>query len=80
MRYSLTALSAPAVRAFAEAAGRALPVRDAGEPRPDGAALVSVEPVRRPTADPRSRLWWTGGGVLAPTACAPGWARGSGPP
>ncbi|MGW7206389.1 hypothetical protein [Streptomyces sp. NPDC054837] len=41
--YSLTSRSAPAVRAFADAVRRALPVRDADEPRPQ----VSVEPVER---------------------------------
>jgi hypothetical protein len=41
--YSLTSRSAPAVRAFAEAVRRALPVRDADEPRPQ----VSAEPVER---------------------------------
>ncbi|MFJ9704358.1 hypothetical protein [Streptomyces sp. NPDC101234] len=43
---SLVSRSAPAVREFAEAPRRALPVRDAAEPRPDGASLVSVEPSR----------------------------------
>jgi hypothetical protein len=41
--YSLTSRSAPAVQAFAEAVRRALPVRDADEPRPQ----VSAEPVER---------------------------------
>ncbi len=51
--HSLVSRSAPAVREFAEALRRALPVRDAAEPRPDGASVVSVEPMERPGLEPR---------------------------
>ncbi|MFK0112462.1 hypothetical protein [Streptomyces sp. NPDC091217] len=51
--HSLVSRSAPAVREFAEALRRALPARDATEPRPDGASLVSVEPMERPGPEPR---------------------------
>ncbi|MEU6573248.1 hypothetical protein [Streptomyces sp. NPDC046805] len=50
--YTLVSRSAPAVREFAEAVRRALPVRDAGEARRDGAGLVSEEPLERPTPKP----------------------------
>jgi hypothetical protein len=40
------------VREFAAAVSRALPVRDAGEPRVDGAGLVSEEMVRRWSPSP----------------------------
>jgi hypothetical protein len=51
--YSLVSRSTPAVREFAEALRRALPVRDADGPGRDGAALVSVEPMERPGPEPR---------------------------
>ncbi|MDQ0600358.1 hypothetical protein QF037_004703 [Streptomyces canus] len=55
--HSVTSRSAPAVRAFAEAVRRALPVRDADEPRPE----VSAEPVEGParTWDTRSSARWS---------------------
>ncbi|WP_316757176.1 hypothetical protein [Streptomyces herbicida] len=46
--YTLASRSAPAVREFAEAASRAVPARDADEPRRDGVARVTTEPVQRP--------------------------------
>ncbi|MGW3144094.1 hypothetical protein ACWDG1_05295 [Streptomyces sp. NPDC001177] len=36
------------MREFAEAASRAVPARDADEPRRDGVARVTTEPVQRP--------------------------------
>ncbi|MFF4548290.1 hypothetical protein ACFY1J_29345 [Streptomyces sp. NPDC001406] len=52
--HCLVSRSAPAVHEFAEALRRALPVRDADEPRRDGAARVTVEPVERPGPEPRN--------------------------
>lgn len=63
--FSVTSRSAPAVREFAEAVRRALPVRDAGEPRPDGAGLVTVAPLERPGLEPKRVLWWALGAVWA---------------
>lgn len=62
--YLLRCRSAPAVQEFAHAVRRALPVRDADEPRPDGAGLVTEEPLER--AAPKVRLlWWgLGGGYV----------------
>ena len=62
--YSLTSRSAPAVAAFAEAVRRALPVRDADEPRPEAEMEVSVEPVERPGPDLRRVILWTLGLTL----------------
>ncbi|MEV7690907.1 DUF3592 domain-containing protein [Streptomyces bungoensis] len=74
--YHLRCRSAPAVEAFAHAVRRALPVRDAGEPRPDGAALVTEEPLERAAPNRVRRLWWAAGSgyalglVLLPVAGA----------
>ncbi|MFF9625721.1 hypothetical protein [Streptomyces griseosporeus] len=54
--YTLTARSAPMVREFAAALRRAVPVRDADEPRPDGAALVWREDEPEP-ARPERGVW-----------------------
>ncbi|MFD9466846.1 hypothetical protein [Streptomyces sp. NPDC060027] len=45
------------MREFVRAVHRALPVRDADEPQPDGAGLVTEEPLER-TAPNRVRLLW----------------------
>ncbi|WP_225832509.1 hypothetical protein [Streptomyces sp. NK08204] len=63
--YALTSGSAPAVREFAEAVRRALPVRAAGEPSRDGAALVTVTPMERPGLEPRNVARWALGGLAA---------------
>lgn len=59
--YVLRARSAPMVREFAAALSRALPVRGAEEPRPDGAALVTEEVVKRWSPSPAH---WVATGLL----------------
>lgn len=56
--YHLRCRSGPAVHEFAQAVRRALPVRDADEPRPDGAGLVTEEPIERAAPNRLRRLWW----------------------
>ncbi|MFF4508863.1 hypothetical protein [Streptomyces sp. NPDC001401] len=76
--YTLLSHSAPAVREFAEAVRRALPVRDADESQADGVRLVSQEPLERPAPDNRRRARRTAGAVyiLMPVALL---ATGAGP-
>ncbi|MGP4089585.1 hypothetical protein [Streptomyces sp. KR55] len=63
--YHLRCRSAPAVHEFAHAVRRALPVWDADEPRPDGAGLVTEEPLERAAPDRVRLLWWgLGGGYV----------------
>lgn len=57
--HHLRCRSAPAVREFAHAVHSALPVRDAREPRPDAAGLVTEEPLER-AAPNRAPLIWCG--------------------
>ncbi|MFF4709759.1 hypothetical protein ACWC4D_41150 [Streptomyces sp. NPDC001288] len=45
--HHLTCRSAPGVHEFAQAVRRALPVRDADQPRPNGTELVTEEPLER---------------------------------
>lgn len=59
--YVLRARSAPMVREFAAAVSRALPVRDAEEPRPDGAGLVTEEVAKRWRPTPAQ---WLAAGLL----------------
>ncbi|MEU6254076.1 hypothetical protein [Streptomyces sp. NPDC047043] len=61
--YHLRCRSAPAVHEFAQAVQRALPVRDTDEPRPDGAGLVTEEPLERAAPNRVRQLWWALGGV-----------------
>lgn len=63
--YHLRCRSASAVHEFAQAARRALPIRDADEPRPNGAELVTEKPLGR-AAPNRVRLlrWGLGGGYV----------------
>ncbi|MFJ6085284.1 hypothetical protein ACIQI8_28140 [Streptomyces sp. NPDC092369] len=56
--YRLRCRSGPAVREFAQALQRALPVRDAAEPRTDGAVLVTEEPLARAVPNRARQLWW----------------------
>jgi hypothetical protein len=56
--YALVCRSAAAVAEFARVVGAALPVRDAAEPRPDGAGMVVVKPLERPAPDLVRRRWW----------------------
>jgi len=56
--YRLSCRSGPAVHEFAQAVRRALPVRDADEPRPDGAGLVAEEPMEPVAPNRRRQLWW----------------------
>lgn len=58
VRYRFISRSAPAVREFARAVHRALPVRDADEPQPDGAGLVTEEPLERAAPNRVRLLWW----------------------
>ncbi|WP_328872651.1 hypothetical protein OHT76_22520 [Streptomyces sp. NBC_00287] len=64
--HTLTSRSAPAVREFAEAVRRALPVRDADEPRP----AVSAEPVERPGVEPGYVVLWALGVAFVLVAVA----------
>ncbi|MFD7408441.1 hypothetical protein ACFV7R_38655 [Streptomyces sp. NPDC059866] len=63
--YHLRCRSAPAVHEFAQAVRRALLIRDADEPRPNGAELVTEKPLER-AAPNRARLlrWGLGGGYV----------------
>lgn len=61
--YHLRCRSAPAVHEFAQAVRQALPVRDAAEPRPDGAVSVSEVPLERATPHRVRRMWWSLGGA-----------------
>ncbi|MGW5481557.1 hypothetical protein [Streptomyces sp. NPDC004008] len=61
--YHLRCRSGPAVHEFAQAVQRALPVRDADEPRPDGAGLVAEEPMERGGPNRLRQLWWGLGGA-----------------
>lgn len=65
MGYHLRCRSAPAVHKFAQIVRRALSVRDAEEPRPDGVGLMTEEPLKR-AAPNRVRLlrWSLGGGYV----------------
>lgn len=56
--YRFISRSAPAVREFARVVHRALPVRDADEPQPDGAGLVTEEPLERAAPNRVPLLWW----------------------
>ncbi|MGW5199121.1 hypothetical protein [Streptomyces spiralis] len=60
--------SAPAVDAFAGALRRALPVRDAAEPRADGAELVTTEALERPSPERGHRGWSVAAGVYVGVA------------
>lgn len=65
MAYRLRCRSAPAVHEFAQAVHRALPVRDADEPRPDRAGLVTEKPLERSAPNRVRLLWWgLGGGYV----------------
>ncbi|WP_217554991.1 hypothetical protein [Streptomyces sp. GbtcB6] len=55
--YTLSSLSAEAAQAFVSAVTAALPVRDAAQPRTDGAELVTTEP--RLSAETRKDRWQT---------------------
>ncbi|MFF7334450.1 hypothetical protein [Streptomyces sp. NPDC008150] len=50
---------------FAQAVRRALPVRDADEPRLDGAGLVTEAPLERARPNRVRQLWWGLGGAYA---------------
>ncbi|MFC8277968.1 hypothetical protein ACFUJR_36660 [Streptomyces sp. NPDC057271] len=63
--YHLRCRSVPAVQEFAHAVRRALPVRDADEPRPDGAGLVTEEPLERAAPNRVRLLGWSLGGGYA---------------
>ena len=94
MTYVIRARSAPMGREFAAAVSRALPVRDAGEPRVEGAGPVSERTVRRWSPSPRHRvaagllaacplvrlvLWLARpGDVARPVAAGPRGGRGRG--
>ncbi len=86
--YHLRCRSASAVHEFAQAVRRALPIRDADEPRPNGAELVTEKPLERAAPNRVRLLWWgLGGGYVLVLALllvkgllitgAPGWSRGS---
>ncbi|MFJ8770263.1 hypothetical protein [Streptomyces clavifer] len=63
--YHLRCRSAPAVHEFAQAVRRALPTRDANEPRPNGVELVSEKPLERAAPNRVFLLWWgLGGGYV----------------
>lgn len=63
--YHLRCRSVPTVHEFARAVHRALPVRDADESRPDGAGLVTEEPLERAALNRVRLLWWgLGGGYM----------------
>ncbi|MGW5278961.1 hypothetical protein ACWERI_05805 [Streptomyces collinus] len=63
--YHLRCRSAPAVHEFAQAVRRALPVRDAAEPRPNSAELVTEKPLERVAPHRLRLLWWgLGGGYV----------------
>jgi hypothetical protein len=66
--YHLRCRSAPAVHEFAHAVRRALPVRDADEPRPNGAELVTEVPLERVAPNRVRLLRWglAGAYVLVP--------------
>ncbi|MEU2774812.1 hypothetical protein ABZ646_18180 [Streptomyces sp. NPDC007162] len=76
-RYALVSRSAPAMREFTEAPHRALPVRDAAEPRPDGASPVSAEPMEHPGTEPLPVALAVLGAGCALIAVTPA-ARGAG--
>ncbi|MEU6657238.1 hypothetical protein ABZ904_50245 [Streptomyces sp. NPDC046900] len=63
--YHLRCRSAPAVHEFAQAVRRALPVRDADEPRPNGTELVTEKPLERAAPNRIRQLrWGLGGGYV----------------
>ncbi|MEW2488200.1 hypothetical protein [Streptomyces sp. NPDC048411] len=62
--YPLSSPSAEAAQAFASAVTAALPVRDATQPRVNGAALVTTEP--RPSAKKLKEHWLTAAQDWAP--------------
>ncbi|MET7370215.1 hypothetical protein ABZS61_30945 [Streptomyces sp. NPDC005566] len=61
--YHLRCRSATAVHEFAQAVRRALPVRDADEPRPNGVELVTEKPLERVAPNRVRLLWWGLGGL-----------------
>lgn len=68
--YHLRCRSAAAVHEFAQAVRRALPVRDADEPRPDGVGPVTEEPLERAAPNRVRLLWWgLGAGMCWCSSC-----------